>query len=127
MFIIQPFDVGIFSELKQAWVSAIHTFMKDNLSLLVTKGTFSRVFKMAWEEIMGDKEKVTQLAVNAFRRSSIYPFDSGAVDYSRLVTNLNPMEQEQERQINNLVMDAIVHEPNQNAYTMSGLGKVDEN
>ena len=65
--------------------------------------------------------------MNAFRRSGIYPFDSGAVDYSWLVTNLNPMEREQERQINNLVMDAIVHEPNPNAYTMSRSGKVDPN
>ena len=32
MFIIQPFDVGIFSELKQAWVFAVHTFTKDDFS-----------------------------------------------------------------------------------------------
>ena len=41
MFIIQPFDIRIFSELKQAWVSTVHTFMKDDLSHLLTKGTFS--------------------------------------------------------------------------------------
>ena len=40
-FIIQPFDVRIFSELKQAWVSMVHTFTKDDLSRLITKGTFS--------------------------------------------------------------------------------------
>ena len=91
-FIIQPFDVGIFSELKQAWVSAVHIFTKDDFSQLVTKGTFSRVFKMAWDEITRYSEKAIRIAGNAFRRSGIFPFDPAAVDYSRLVTNLNAQE-----------------------------------
>ena len=40
-FIIQPFDVGIFSELKQAWASTVHTFTKGDFSRFITKGTFS--------------------------------------------------------------------------------------
>ena len=65
-FIIQPFDSRIFSELKQAWVSPAHTFTKDDLSHLVMKGTFSRVFKMAWDEITGNSEKAIMIAGNAF-------------------------------------------------------------
>ena len=65
-FIIQPFDVGIFSELKQAWVSVVHTFTKDDFSRLVMKGTFSQVFKMAWDEITGNLEKAIRIAGNAF-------------------------------------------------------------
>ena len=126
MFIIQPFDVGIFSKLKQAWVSAVHTFTKDDFSRLVMKGTFSRVFKMAWDKVTGNSEKAIRIAGNAFQRSGIFPFDPAAVDYSRLVTNLNAQEQAEEQQIQKLVRGAIEHESNPNAYTLSGSGKVNE-
>ena len=125
-FIIQPFDVGIFSELKQAWMSAVHRFTKDDFSRLVTKGTFSRVFKMVWDEITGNLENAIRIAGNAFRCSGIFPFNPVAVDYSRLVTNLNAQERAEEQQIQKLVRGAIEHEPNPNAYTLSGSGKVNE-
>ena len=125
-FIIQTFDMGIFSKLKQAWVSAVHTFTKDDLSHLIMKGTFSRVFKMAWDEIIRNSEKAIRIAGNAFRRSGIFLFDPVAVDYSQLVTNLNPQEWAEEQQIQNLVRSAIEHELNPNAYTLSGSVKVNE-
>ena len=126
-FIIQPFDVGIFSELKQAWVSAVHDFTKDDLSRLITKGTFSRVFKMAWDAITGSSEKAIRIASNAFRRFGIFPFDPEAVDYLRLITNLNEQEREEEHQMQKLIQNTIEHEPNPNAYTLSGSGKVNDN
>ena len=66
MFIIQLFDVRISSKLKQVWVSAVHDFTKDNLSRLMTKGTFSCVFKMAYDAITGSSEKAIRIAGNAF-------------------------------------------------------------
>ena len=57
---------SIFNELKYVWVSAVHAFTKDNLSLLVTKQNFSHIFKMAWDEITGNAEKTTRIGVNAF-------------------------------------------------------------
>ena len=110
-FIIQPFDVGIFSELKQAWVKAVCNYMKDDFSRLVTKGNFSHVFKMAWEEIMGSMEKTIHIVTNA----EIFPFDSNEVDYSRLVVPLNSAEKETETI------------PEHHPYMLSGSGIVDEN
>ena len=126
MFIIQPFDVRIFSELKQAWVSTVHTFTKDDLSHLLTKGTFSWVLKMAWDEITRNSEKAIRISGNTFRRSGIFLFDPVAVNYSQLITNLNAQEWVEEQEIQKLVRGAIKHEPNPNAYTLSGSGKVNK-
>ena len=57
---------SIFSELKYVWVSVVHVFTKDNLSLLITKRNFSHVFKMVWDEITGNVEKTTRIGVSAF-------------------------------------------------------------
>ena len=111
-FIIQPFDIGIFSKLKQAWVKAVRNYTKDDFSRLVTKGNFSHVFKMAWEEITGSAEKATRIATNAFKCAGIFPFDSKEVDFSRLVAQL---EKETE----------TIKECQ--PYTLSGFGIVDEN
>ena len=73
---------SIFSELKYVWVSVVHAFTKDNLTILIMERNFSRIFKMAWDEITGSAEKTTRIGVNAFRWSGIFPFDSEAVDYS---------------------------------------------
>ena len=126
MFIIQPFDVGIFSELKQAWVSSVHTFMKDDFSQLVMKETFSQVFKMASYEITRNLMKAIRIAGNAFQCSGIFLFDPVAVNYSRLITNLNAQEWVEEQQIQKLVRGTIEHEPILNAYTLSGSGKVNK-
>ena len=114
-FIIQPFDVGIFSELKQAWVKAVCDYTKDDFSRLVMKGNFSHVFKMAWEEITGSMEKAVHIATNAFKRAGIFPFDPNEVDYSQLVAPLNSAEKETETI------------PECHPYTLSGSGIVDEN
>ena len=111
--------------MKQAWASAIREFTKNDWNVLVTKNNFSRVFKGAWETITGDVVKVTRRATNAFRRSGIFPFDHNAVDYSRLVSTLNPIEERQELEIHNLVLEAVKHD--NSGYTLSGSGKVDEN
>ena len=73
---------SIFSEWKYVWVSVVHAFTKDNLTILIMERNFSRVFKMAWDEITGSAEKTTRKGVNAFQWSGIFPFDSEAVDYS---------------------------------------------
>ena len=105
-FIIQPFDVEIFSKLKEAWVSAVHDFTKDDLSCLVTKGTFSRMFKMAWDAITGSSEKAIRIASNAFRRSGIFPFDPEAVDYS-LTRNEHKFPLTRRAVIKNLTSDGV--------------------
>ena len=111
-FIVQPFDISIFSELKQAWVKAVCDYTKDDFSKLITKGHFSHVFKMAWEEITGSAEKATQITTNAFKHAGIFPFDPKEVDFSRLVA---PLEKETE----------TIKE--RQPYTLSGFGIVDEN
>ena len=47
-FIIEPFDAGIFSELKQAWVKTVCDYTKDDFTRLVMKGNFTQVFKISW-------------------------------------------------------------------------------
>ena len=47
IFIIQPYNIGIFSELKQAWVKAVCDYTKDDFARLIMKGNFTQVFKMA--------------------------------------------------------------------------------
>ena len=81
---------------------------------------------MAWDKITRNSEKAIRIAGNAFRRSGIFPFDPAAVDYSRLVTNLNAQEWAEEQQIQKLVRGVIEHEPNPNAYTLNGSGKVNK-
>ena len=81
---------------------------------------------MAWDEITGNSEKAIRIAGKAFRRSGIFLFDPVAVNYSQLITNLNAQEWVQEQEIQKLVRGAIEHEPNPNAYTLSGSGKVNK-
>ena len=81
---------------------------------------------MAWDEITGNSQKAIRIAGNAFRRSGIFLFDPVAVNYSQLITNLNAQEWVEEQEIQKLVRGAIEHEPNPNAYTLSGSGKVNK-
>ena len=48
------------------WVSVVHAFTKDTLTILIMEQNFSRIFKMAWDEITGSAEKTTRIGVNAF-------------------------------------------------------------
>ncbi len=78
---LQPFDVGIYSELKTNWQKAVSSWAVTNLNSNVDKHTFPTIFKKAWQGIMQ-----ASYAVRAFKCAGIFPFNVEAVEYGRLVS-----------------------------------------
>ncbi len=79
-FVLQPFDVGIYSELKTNWRKAVSLWAVTNLNSNVDKRTFPAIFKTAWQGIMQ-----ASYAVRAFKHAGIFLFNVKAVEYGRLV------------------------------------------
>ena len=79
--ILQPFDVRIFSPLKDAWAAAVLSWQICNIGDPITKQNFNIILEMAWyNTTSNDNGKATKLAANAFRKTGIYPFDVSKVD-----------------------------------------------
>jgi hypothetical protein len=82
-FILQPFDVGIFSEMKAAWNNAVRDWISNGrYGEVIDKKSFPGIFKIAWESVAKE-----ETARKAFYRSGIFPFDERNVDYTRLVSD----------------------------------------
>jgi hypothetical protein len=79
-YVIQPFDVGVFSELKHCWGQEVRKFNQENFNVVIDKGNFPKIFKGAWAQVT-----TKEIAKSAFRRSGIYPFDANNVEFDRLV------------------------------------------
>ena len=77
--ITQPLDVGFYGPLKQAWKKAAVEYSSNNIGKSVTKQTFSRVFKGAWENTV----KASTI-INSFRTAGIFPVDFSAIRQEKL-------------------------------------------
>ena len=85
--ILQPFDVGIFSLLKDSWASAVLSWQICNIGDAITKQNFNVILKMAWWNTTSNENgKAVKLAANTFCKTGIYPFDVSKVDYLRTLT-----------------------------------------
>ena len=85
--ILQPFDVGIFSPLKDSWAAAVLSWQICNIGSPITKQNFNIILEMAWRNTTNSEDgKAVQLASRAFRKTGIYPFDASKVDYMRTLT-----------------------------------------
>ena len=78
--ITQPLDVGFYGPLKQAWKKAVANYAVDHIGKSVTKQTFARIFKEAWENTV----KVSTI-VNSFRAAGIYPVDFTAIRREKVI------------------------------------------
>ena len=85
--ILQPFDVGIFSPLKDSWAAAVLSWQICNIGEPITKQNFNVILEMAWRNTTtNDNGKAVQMAAKAFRRTGLYPFDATKVDYLRTLS-----------------------------------------
>ena len=67
--IMQPCDLRLFGPLKEHWKQATRSYSYENIGEAVTKPTFARVFRKAWE-----KSAVPDNAIKGFRDSGLFPF-----------------------------------------------------
>ena len=85
--ILQPFDVGIFSPLKDSWAAAVLSWQICNIGSPITKQNFNVILEMAWRNTTSSEDgKAIQMAARAFRKTGIYPFDASKVDYLRTLS-----------------------------------------
>ena len=75
--IIQPLDLRFFGSLKSAWRQSVRDWQAQHIGEFVTKQTFARVLKPAW-----DASATVDAAVKGFRDAGLFPFNSSAVDDS---------------------------------------------
>ena len=77
--ILRPADVGLFSTLKMKWKEAVRIWQLDHIGETLSKSIFPGIFCKAWKA-----STTTELAMNAFRRTGLYPFKFESVDHSRI-------------------------------------------
>ena len=68
--VLQPLDVSFFKSLKSKWDRVNEEFCRSNHGQFVTKATFAKVFKMAWDTCVGNPGTVQ----NGFIRIGLAPF-----------------------------------------------------
>lgn len=68
--IMQPMDMGIFSQLKNAWQRVINKFQLDHWGSIVIKNNFPALFKTAWYEVA-----TREAAMKAFKTAGLFPFE----------------------------------------------------
>ena len=79
--VLQPADVGLFSQLKSSWSSSVRARQMEHLGESLTKSSFPGVFKSAWDSVA---TKTT--AQNAFRRTGLFPFTFEVQDLYHILT-----------------------------------------
>ena len=72
--------MGFYAPLKQAWKKAVANYAVDHIGKSVTKQTFARIFKEAWE----NTGKVSTI-VNSFRSAGIHPVDFTAIRREKVI------------------------------------------
>ncbi len=100
-FITQPFDVGIYSELKTHWKKVVGAWAFANMGCVVDKCTFPGIFRNAWIPVA-----TRENGCKAFQRSGLFPFNPDNVDYTRLVTSADEVHdrnRQQERESEQLL------------------------
>ena len=77
--VLQPLDKGFFAPLKKNYEASKREFQRDNPDQAgVTKRTFSRVLKTAWDKI------TVSSAVGGFLDTGIFPFNPSKPDMTKL-------------------------------------------
>ena len=66
----QPLDVSFFGPLKKHWSSVCHSYVSENPGKVITKYTFSGLFRQAWYKTISP-----ELIVAGFRKVGVCPFD----------------------------------------------------
>lgn len=75
--ILQPADVSSFKPLKNAWKRAVASWRNSNNFIQITKIHFAPILKEALSAL-------TEITIaNGFRACGLYPWNSGAIDYSK--------------------------------------------
>ena len=77
---LQPCDVGLFKPLKSAWNKAVRQYTCVTNGKVVTKYTFSKIFKEAWDEAL----KPSTIS-NSFKGSGICPLNKNAIFEGKLL------------------------------------------
>ena len=70
----QPLDVSFFGPLKKHWSSVCHSYVSKNPGKVVTKYTFSGLFRRAWYKTISPG-----LIVAGFRKVGVCPFNRTAI------------------------------------------------
>ena len=70
----QPLDVSFFGPLKKYWSSVCHSYVSENRGRVVTKYTFSGLFRQAWYKTISPG-----LIVAGFRKVGVCPFNRTAI------------------------------------------------
>lgn len=66
--VMQPLDLRLFATLKQNWKAAVRAYHVENIGEFLTKRTFARVFKGAWE-----KSTSIEVAIKGFMEAGLFP------------------------------------------------------
>ena len=79
-----PSDTAVrcrfFSPLKDVFTDSVLKWQRNHLGEALTKTEFHEVLEMAWLKVA-----TIEVAIKAFKKSGIFPFDVNAVDFSRIV------------------------------------------
>ncbi|KMQ88832.1 tigger transposable element-derived protein 6-like protein, partial [Lasius niger] len=78
--ILQPMDVAMFHPLKKAWKNVIHDWRMEHNAAALKREAFPLVLKKAIDSINSAKN-----LQNGFRTCGLFPFDSDAINYSKLL------------------------------------------
>ena len=70
----QPLDVSFFGPLKKHWSSVCHSYVSENPGKVVTKYTFSGLFRQAWYKTISPG-----LIVAGFHKVGVCPFNRTAI------------------------------------------------
>ena len=62
------------------FANSVLKWQRNHLGEALTKTEFHEVLVMAWPKVA-----TTEVAIKAFKKSGIFPFDVNAVDFSRIV------------------------------------------
>jgi len=65
--VIQPLDLRLFGSLKKHWRQAVRDWQAENIGEYVTKVTFARVFKKAWEA-----STTAEVAIKGFEEAGLF-------------------------------------------------------
>lgn len=78
--VLQPCDVGFFKPMKANWNKCVAKYICDNSGETISKFTFARVFKEAWNETI----KPATL-INSFKGSGICPLNRNAIAAHKII------------------------------------------
>ena len=82
--LMQPLDVSVYGPLKKYWNESLDSFSRKYRGLAMTRNHFFSVLDTAWKKAVASRDIIR----SGFRKSGLLPFNSEAIDFSKLVTNV---------------------------------------